>query len=72
MHGLKVATFEKNSSLSFFGEILFKHCLSLTEITIPSSVINKEESVFENCKSLNHIKVEDPTSLKNTGMFAFK
>ena len=47
------------------------HCDSLTSITIPASVANIEDSVFEECKNLKDIVFEENSDLKMITPYMF-
>ena len=49
----------------------FMGCIGLTEITIPSTVVEIGESAFENCTSLSSLTFEKNADLKNIGSWAF-
>ena len=57
--GLKTVKFQKNSILKYINESAFYGCSSLTEIVIPSSVIDIGMYAFRYCSSLTEIVIPD-------------
>lgn len=59
-----------NEGVTSLGKNLFKGCVNLMEVSLPSSLNRIGESVFENCKGLNTIII--PTGISRIETKAFK
>lgn len=67
---LNKITFENDSKLKFIDDYAFFCCISLKEITIPSSVASIGISAFEECISLSQVTIENTKTI--IGKHAFK
>ena len=67
---IKNIFFEKNSKITYIGNLAFKDCISLISIIIPNTVTNIYSSAFEGCTSLKLISLS--SNLTSIGDSAFK
>lgn len=70
MRKLTTATFEEPASVQTFGESVFMDCHYLTEVTLPSSLV-QIGGAFYNCEKLRVINVPDGSQLSNITGSAF-
>ncbi len=77
--GLKDVAFEENSRLKTIGDYAFSGCCSmwagtstLTEISIPSSVVNIGYGAFSDCRNLIRLDFEHGSKLESIGGKAFE
>ena len=54
------------------GKFAFYSCVSIENISIPSSVVSIKEGAFEECLALKELEFQSPSSLKLIDIFAFK
>ena len=58
-------------SVTSVGEMAFRHCLSLTSITIPNSVTSIGDWVFAYCTSLTSVTIPNSVTSIGSGPFSY-